>query len=271
MATPISSTVTEGRLTDVRPCSEHILQSPPTPLDTFKANISLGDVIPPDIYLENYNLPIDDCVERHTAKETAQKGSSKQILYMSYSHAFRLLRTRHPELEVACAINPYTNSPVFKEIDDLGYFIYSFVYNKKTGARSAYYYNAILTMSGQGIFPGDIQLDYKTGAPKLDSRKQPLRVLNSQGINKAVRRAEVKAIALATGIGLKLWTGDDLSEEVLDAKMELISKVQSLFNDLQAASVECTMAELTYMSSTAEIMAEGKRLKGFLPKKESKE
>jgi Protein of unknown function (DUF1071) len=269
MAIPISSTVTEGRLTDAQPCSEHILYVPPSPLDTFKSYISIGDVIPPDIYLENYNLPIDDYVERHTAKETAQKGSSKQILYMSYSHAF--LRTRHPELEVACAINPYTNSPVFKEIDDLGYFIYSFVYNKKTNGRSAYYYNAVLTMSGQGIYPGDIQLDYKTGQPKLDSRKRPLQVLNSQVINKAVRRAEVKAIALATGIGLKLWTGDDLSEEVLDAKMELISKVQSLFNDLQAASVECTMAELTYMSSTAEIMAEGKRLKGFLPKKESKE
>lgn len=269
MAPSISEKVAPAQL---EPLQASPLQSPIAPaLQMFGANIGLGDVILPEAYLDNYNLNIEPYVERHTAKETAQKGSSKQILYMSYSHAFRLLRTRHPDLEVACAVNPYTNSPVFKEIDDLGYFLWSFVYNKVTGARSAYYYNAILTMSGQGIFPGDIQLDYKTGAPKLDSRKQPLRVLNSQGVNKAVRRAEVKAIALATGIGLKLWTGDDLSEEVLDAKMELIARVQSVFDTLQAASIECTMAELNYMSSTSEIMAEGKRLKLLLPKKENKE
>lgn len=222
-------------------------------------------VINPDKFISNYNIDIEDFVERHKAKEDAQnKGGANQvkrdILYMSYSHAIRLFRMNHPGLEVDCVRNPQTGGYLFEELDRRGYFVQSYVHDGQR--RSATYYNALLTMSGQGINPDDIKSDYKTGKAKLTADGKTISVVDSQAINKAVYRAMVKAIALVTGIGLKLWTGDDLSEDILDAKGVLISNVLRLAE--QYAKVTGSKFEpaynLNYMSGEAEIKEVGRQL-----------
>lgn len=221
--------------------------------------------IDPDTFWNNYNLDIEDFVERHKAKEDAQsKGGANQlkkdILYLSYSHAFRLFRTNHPGWEVDCAVNPRTGGYLFEELDRRGYFIKSYIHDGRK--RSAAYYNGILTMSGQGINPDDVKSDYKSGTPKKSPIGDYIYTVDSQLINKAVYRAMVKAIALFTGIGLKLWTGDDLSQDVLDAKMTLITNVQKLSQNYTALTGK-TFPEvdtLSYMSDEGEIKRIGRNL-----------
>lgn len=236
-----------------------------TPMDMLYLPQYSPLIIKPEDFIANYNLDIEDFVEQHKAKEDAQsKGGANQlkrpILYMSYSHAIRLLRSRHPELEVDCVRNFATGGYIFQEIDRLGYFILSYVHDGKS--RSALYYNAMLTMSGQGIHPDDVKSDYKTGKPKLTPTGNTISVVDSAAANKAYYRALVKAIAMVTGIGLKLWTGDDLADEIVDAKMILINnvkKLNDLYYQLQGEDYE-GVAQLDYTSSEAEIKRVGKSL-----------
>jgi hypothetical protein len=217
----------------------------------------------PEIFLENYNIDISEYTERHKAKEDAQKGGSA-ITYMSYSHAFRLFRTRHPGWEVDCVVNPLTGGYVFEEIDRRGYFVKSFIHDGS--CRSAAYYNALLTMSGQGVHPDDVKSDYQTKKPKLSPLGNPIYVTDSQSINKAVYRAKVKAIALCTGIGLKLWTGDDLSEDVLDAKLTLLTQVKAVAAKYTSLSGLELMGvnNLDYTCSEQEIRDFGRKAQAML-------
>lgn len=221
--------------------------------------------IDPGRFIEAYNVDISDFIERHNFKESAQKGG-KEINYMSYSHAYRLFRQYFPELEVTLVANPATGGFIWKEIDDRGYFLKAYVYEKSTGgqiSKSAEYYYPVLSVSGQSVYPDELetQKDYKTGEVKS---KEGRYVANIQLFNKANQRAIVKAIALTTGIGLKLWTGDDLSEDILDAKQELLDRVRAAAaNYTTKTGVPYTVAS-TYMDTTAVITAEGKKISALI-------
>ena len=219
--------------------------------------------IAPEVFAENYNLDITEFVEQHKAKEEAQsKGGSNQlkrpIMYMSYSHAMRLFRQRHPGLEVDCVVNPLTNGYLFKDLDRRGYFMKSYVHDGT--CRSAFYYYSLLNMSGQGVHPDDVKTDFKTSKPKLNALGNTISSIDSAMINKTYYRAIVKAIALATGIGLKLWTGDDLSEDILDEKMTLINNVKKLAEKYYGITGEAFpgVDELNYTSSETMIKRIGK-------------
>lgn len=215
--------------------------------------------IAPEIFLENYNLPIDNLVEHHSAKENNQKGG-KSILYLSYSHALRLLRIRHPDLDAHCVMNPATGGYLFTEVDRRGYFMLSYV-SSADGRRSSLYYNAYLTMSGQGVHPDDVKAD-KNGQPKSLNTGELIPLVDSQGINKLYYRSLTKAIGLATGLGLKLWTGDDLSQEIIDEKNNLLMQVQALGKEYTTLTGEAYpgIEELDIYASSAAIKAYGKAL-----------
>lgn len=226
--------------------------------------------IDPARFLDAYNLPINDYVERHNFKESAQK-TSKQINYMSYSHAYRLFRIHFPELEVQLEENPETGGFIFKEIDDRGYFLKAFVYTAKRELfsdrsdkvaveRSASIYYPVLSVSGLSVYPNELETskDYKTNTYEEKPGKY---VANIQLFNKANQRAIVKAIALTTGIGLKLWTGDDLDESIIDAKFTLLDAVAARALEYNKLSGEDYVPNVSHLDTMSIITAEGKSIK----------
>jgi hypothetical protein len=183
-----------------------------------------------DKFLEMYNLDIEPFVERHSFKEKAQsKGgaSSNVIRYMSYSHAIRLLKSNFPGWKVEWIPNELAGGALYKEIDDRAYFIKVYVHNGHERSEILYY--PLLTISGTAI---PVIEKYEKDKPVYSSQ------INSQNINKAIMRAISKIIAITTGIGLKLWTGDDLADEIIDAItakkqkfVEGISKLLAAYRD----------------------------------------
>lgn len=230
------------------------------------SNLPLPLTISPERYMEAYNLDITSYVERHTFKESAQKGGS-QIFYMSYSHAYRLFRTYFPELEVTNVPNQETGGYIHKEIDDRGYFTKPFVYARGLDGvvySSPEYYYPILTVSGQAVYPNDlvVKKDYSTGksAPSPGNY-----VADIQLFNKSIQRGLVKAIALTTGIGLKLWTGDDLDSTVMDKKFSILDHLNKLAAEYNSSNpVNTYVVSSTYMDTISTITAEGKLVRGLL-------
>jgi len=159
-----------------------------------------------DKYLEMYNLDVVPYLERHKFKESAQKGQGGAINYISYTHAIRILKTNFPGFKTEFVVNPLTNGALFKELDERGYFVLVYIHNGYERSEILYY--PLLTVSGLAI-PCVEKYDSK-GLPVYNSK------IDSQAINKAIARAYCKIIAFVTGAGLKLWTGDDLAQEVLD-------------------------------------------------------
>lgn len=201
--------------------------------------------IDPKRFLEAYNLDISEYVE-------AKNGLS----YLSYSHAVRLLRLNFPELDVACVTNPLTGGYAFQEPDDRGFFFKAYLHDGVR--RSAPIYYGVLNTSNAPVFPGSTD---KNGNPTA----------HSSLFNKAHYRAWTKAIAIVTGIGLKLWTGDDLSEETLDDKTTRIRQVEALARRLEAVSGQrIELISLDYTTPMGEITNLGKSLQKQLKAIESK-
>lgn len=222
--------------------------------------------INPYRFLEAYNEDVTDFVERHKQREQAMNkgGQGKDIFYLSYSHAYKIFRYTYPELEVDCVVNPLTGGFVFEEIDRRGYFIKAYVHDGER--RSAVYYSAILnTLSGLGIFPDELK--------KKEGKELPGKyMIDAQLINKSVYRALVKAIALATGVGLKLWTGDDLNEEVEDAKLTLLSKIKALADSYKniTGNTYVEAEDLSFISTEGEIRKVAKDLQEAYKKAQEK-
>lgn len=213
-------------------------------------------IIKPEQFLANYEYPIADFVDYKPGGN-----GKKDIPYLSYSHAFRIFRQQHPGWEVACAVNPATGGVLFTEVDRLSYFIKSYIHDGER--RSEAYYCSLLSMSNQGLHPDDTRQDKYTNKQKL--------VVDSALVGKAAFRAKVKAIALFTGIGLKLWTGEDLADEMIDKKMKLIARVEELASKLETLTGEKVTEAFSFnhMSSEAEIVRLGGELKERLTAVES--
>lgn len=221
--------------------------------------------VDPSRFLDAYNIDISEFIERHSFKESTQK-NGKEINYLSYSHAYRLFRTHFPELEVACVVNPETNGFVFREIDNRGYFIKPYVYAapiREAGViiqSSAEYYYPVLTVAGLAVYPEETQNNkyFTADGP------QPKLAADIQLFNKSIQRAIVKAIALTTGIGLKLWTGDDLSEVYMDGKQRLLNKVVQLQQKHQDLYGIKFPTMVTFADSIDTITTVGKELKAAI-------
>ena len=168
--------------------------------------------IPADIYEENYNLDITEFIDRHTFKEKSQKGASI-INYMSHASATRIFRMRHPNLQVVMVENPKTGGYVHEEIGGRGYFLKGYITDGTCDSETIYF--AVLGSSGNSVLPDDVD---RNGSP----------IASSKAFNTAFARAKAKIIASVTGIGWKLWTGDDLDEDIKDEKIKYLKAIDQL-------------------------------------------
>ncbi|MGL5923728.1 hypothetical protein [Chroococcidiopsis sp.] len=205
--------------------------------------------IDPKRFLEAYNLDVSQWVERNKFREGTQKTGDK-ILYLSHAHALRLMRQHFPELETGFVVNPVTGGYFFEEIGGGGFFCKPYVHDGFSC--SAIYHFGVLSQSGASVFPHSKD---KSGNPSADE----------QLFNRSFYRAQTKAIALTTGIGLKLWTGDDLSEDIIDDKLSRISAVEELaIQHNRLATEPYLIPALNYMSSAELINSIGKDLQARL-------
>lgn len=210
---------------------------------------------PRDKFDEMYNYDVSELVESNTFKEKSQKGGGS-ILYLSYSHAVRIFRQSFSDLgiEFACAENPKTGGYVFEELNSTGYFIKSFIHDGYR--RSEMYYYGILNSANQTTFPDDV-----------DKNDKP--VGNAQLFNKSYYRAIVKAIALWSGLGLKLWTGEDLSSEMIDeltvTKEKMITGIKKLAIEFKLKfGQEYDLPELSYILTVPQLKEIGLNIKKSL-------
>lgn len=116
------------------------------------------------------------------SKKIETKGNVK---YMSWSYAWEILKMHYPTAKRHIYENPDTN---------LNYF---------TDGNTAY---VKVGVEVDGIE----NIDY---LPIMDFRNQSIRLdkLTSMDVNKAIQRSTAKAIAMH-GLGLQLWTGEDMPE-----------------------------------------------------------
>ena len=130
------------------------------------------------------------------------------VKYLSWSYAWEILKAHYPTAKRVVYENPSTG---------LNYF---------TDGNTAY---VKVGVEVEGIE----NIDY---LPIMDFRNQSIRLdkLTSMDVNKAIQRSTAKAIAMH-GLGLQLWTGEDMPEMVT-AKPQ--AKVSSKTQGADSESVE---------------------------------
>lgn len=157
--------------------------------------------IPYTLWLENYNLDVTPYLEK----------SYSDISYLSWSFAWMLLKSKHPTFMLYWERDWRNNGRYyFQDSPKESPYILAFVADMETGARSLPVYFAILDQKMRAI----------TGTP------------TGNLLNKNLMRAAVKAIAMTTGIGLRLWTGEDIDQGQKAALLDRIRGVNDQYKAL---------------------------------------
>lgn len=150
-------------------------------------DIKVKPLISGEEFESNYQLDISSMIE-------TRGGGSFEASYMSWANAIRLLKTRHPDLEVG-----------FEYCEEgIPYFIQEYIHEGITS-----------TQAFVLVYIGKQTCTYKTKSifyPIMDKKFNVILKPNLREISDGSLRAAVKAIAFHTGIGLKLYAGQDLPD-----------------------------------------------------------
>lgn len=147
-----------------------------TPADLLLAERAVGLFCPLEITADQFKAAYDLPIGQHVEKDY------KGLSYLSWPFAFFYLKQHFPSVYVA-----------FEEVSH-GLIVF--------GQSGAYYLRPYLTDGAR-----------RTAAlvfPLMDRRHNSLKELDGRSISDNVQRASVKAIATFTGLGLKLYAGEDI-------------------------------------------------------------
>lgn len=131
--------------------------------------------IPADAFKKAYELPIGDHVEKNY----------KGLSYLSWPFAFRYLKQEFPSLYVS-----------FEE-ERVGWPVF--------GQEGCWLLRPYLT-DGTKRTPALV-------FPLMDNRHNALKQLDARAVSDNIQRASVKCIATFTGLGLKLYAGEDIPKD----------------------------------------------------------
>lgn len=137
-------------------------------------------VIPADIFDKLYKLDINKFIERR-----GSGGSSFKASYLSWAHAYRLLKSELPEIMVA--------------------------FEKTSDGKIAHGYGTTAS-----VHPYLTDGKTRTTAicfPVMDNRFGAIEEPDAREISDACQRGAVKAIAIYTGLGLPLYCGEDIPRD----------------------------------------------------------
>jgi hypothetical protein len=121
--------------------------------------------------------------------------------YLSWAHAWNLLKKHYPQAQRKIYECPETG---------LNYF---------TDGKTAYVKVGIMVN----------EMEHIDMLPVMDHRNKSIAIdkIDSFEVNKTIQRATVKAIAMH-GLGLSLWTGEDVPAQPSEAKEEAPKEVKRL-------------------------------------------
>jgi hypothetical protein len=148
-------------------------------------------MITSEMFKENYNLPIGEFVE--------QRGGSFKASYLSWAHAVRLMKERHPELAVEVLTMTDTAKPTFTYGNEG--FVMIRITNLETGAVSPPHFY-----------------------PVMDNKFNSIEKPHITDYNYAIQRATARVIAVHTGIGLKLYAGEDIPNDGAEGHIASLPK-----------------------------------------------
>lgn len=131
--------------------------------------------ISPEAFKKAYELPIGEHVEKNY----------KGLSYLSWSFAFRYLKQEFPNVYVA-----------FEELT-VGWPVF--------GQEGCWLLRPFLT-DGMKRTPALV-------FPLMDNRHNALKQLDARAVSDNIQRASVKCIATFTGLGLKLYAGEDIPKD----------------------------------------------------------
>lgn len=179
-------------------------------------------IIPYDLWKIGYDYDVSPFVERNVFKEKNQQ-ANKEIKYLSWAHAYRIFKQLHPNLNVAFIHDGNLNPALKQELsvkDGLviyGYYCLGYIYDPDGNTTPLTYYPFMNTSNGPLL---STDLD-RNGNPTA----HPVR------FNLNIMRALTKVIAIHTGIGLKLWTDEDLDPAIAERKIQLIDKIKEKYHE----------------------------------------
>ena len=152
--------------------------------------------------MENKKSVFDTLSEVAINDKVKQKG---KIKYLSWAYAWSMLKQNYPSAQRIVYEDPATG------------------WNYFTDGRTAWVKVGI-------IVEGQEHIDYLT---IMDFRNQAITIdkLNQFEVNKTIQRSTAKAIAMH-GLGLQLWTGEDLPDEETSAPAPAKTKVSTGLIDL---------------------------------------
>jgi hypothetical protein len=127
--------------------------------------------------------------------------------YLSWANAWALLKANYPDVQRVVYESPFTG---------LNYF---------TDGTTAYVKVGVLVNGWEHI-------DY---LPIMDFRNNaiPIAKITSMDVNKAIQRSTAKAIAMH-GLGLSLWTGEDIPEQVTATPEAKVAERPELTKDAES-------------------------------------
>jgi hypothetical protein len=155
-------------------------------------------IVPGAKFLEAYNLDVRDFVER----------DYNGVRYMSWSYAWYLLKQYFPNYYVSLE-KPLSDEGIDYFPTPGGAVLRPFVVDAMTGKRTqALYY------------------------PVQDSRHKSVATPDTMTLNKNIQRAYTKAIACYCGIGLRLYTGEDLENTEKHSYLDRIRELAEEYREL---------------------------------------
>lgn len=166
-----------------------------------------------ELWLKNYNNE-GDCKGLEEYVEKLDFGAKKDAFYLPWAVVERIFRLQDGEIEIL-----KTNDKIV-EMDKV--LIAQVMDNDGViteNASVSFFVNVKVKWQGR---------EHVEKYPLQDSNGRALVMWNQNDINRAIQRAKVKAIAIISGIGYKLFEKNDMHFEIEDApkKSNTITKVK---------------------------------------------
>lgn len=145
-------------------------------------------------FTESYNLDISKMIETITSKDKYGKPTFT-ARYLSWAYAIKLLKESYPESSWVLVNYPDSKGNIVLPYltTDAGYFVTINLFLTKEDRLNGF--------------------SHSFTHPVLDNRHKPIQMPNSFDINTSFMRGLTKLIGMATGIGLSLYSGEDLPKQ----------------------------------------------------------
>lgn len=164
-----------------------------------------------ELWLKNYNNE-GDCKGLEEYVERLDFGAKKDAFYLPWAVVERIFRLQDGEIEIIKTndkIVEMDKVTVAQTVDSDGVVT--------ENANVSFFVNVKVKWQGR---------EHIEKYPLQDSNGRALVMWNQNDVNRAIQRAKVKAIAIISGIGYKLFEKNDMQFEVEDTPRKFNTKVE---------------------------------------------